>query len=222
MGDCVMSTTLNVPPEITCLTARDLMRRAADREQVAIKTFIGMAAVSQPLQTYQLTNGSLTSLVRIAKGDIKQLGERDQSELKFQVELLASLGICRKKRGVVFTAGTRILGIASEDDDFNLMLFKLLVENDHHASDIAKKLAASDGIVVVSWTELGLGGIRSLSDLAEEFVATDPRISRLGMNLDPDHDQQPPSGKLFVVEQDQPALFASWERLAGRILVNLV
>lgn len=137
---------------------------------------------------------------------------------KFDLQIALCVGFTLniERRGIVFCTLAHGTFLSASDRLPNFRMFKALTENDKNAPAVAKELAESDnGSIVVSWTDLGLGGIRSLAGLFVEFARNNNALNRLGLRgevFDPQpHPQfQPPGDKMFVVEPAQPKLFDTW------------
>lgn len=99
-----------------------------------------------------------------------KLLDGDECKFNLQVTLSVSFGINLEKRGIVFVPQAHGSFLSPVDQLPNFRMFKALVESDKNAPAVAKELAASDGSIVVTWTELGLGGIRKFADLFAEFA----------------------------------------------------
>ena len=98
-------------------------------------------------------------------------------------------------------------------------MFKALIGSDEgEVLPIARDLAASDGYVVVNWTEIGLGGIMKISDLFAEFCCVNREIFQLGGNRRGVFDPIPiplyrqPGDELIVAESAQPNLFKTCQK----------
>ena len=147
--------------------------------------------------------------------NFKLVEGKDRFDLR--IALFVGLGINFKfeKRGVVLVPQVRGSFVSAVDQLPNFRMFKALVELDTNAPAVAKELAASDGTIVVTWTEIGLGGVRRLADLFTEFAAPNEMIAWLGKNgcvFDPNpypHYHQP-GDELFITESAQPQIIKMW------------
>ncbi|MBI2021111.1 hypothetical protein HYS99_01190 [Candidatus Giovannonibacteria bacterium] len=88
-----------------------------------------------------------------------KLLEGDKNKFDLRVTLYVGFGLNLEKRGIVFVPRAHGTFLSPADSLPNFRMFKALVESDADALAVARELA-SDGSIVVSWTELGLGGIR--------------------------------------------------------------
>lgn len=99
----------------------------------------------------------------------------------------------------------------------NHRLFKALVEGPGATvPDVARELAQSEGIISVTWTELGLGGLRSIRALFDEFIQRKQELWELGLThkvFDPKPLQtfEKPDHDPFLIESAQPRLFRLWK-----------
>ncbi|MFC1629735.1 hypothetical protein ACFL11_00720 [Patescibacteria group bacterium] len=116
--------------------------------------------------------------------------------------------------------------ISPDDRLPNFRMFKELAENDVDAPDIAKELAASKGSVAITWTELGLGGIRTLVALFTEFARRNKAVMQLGRGrrvFDPNpyplHQQ--PGDQLFIVEPAQQKVIQTWRAQLSKYRASL-
>ncbi|MFY9458037.1 MAG: hypothetical protein WAP23_03925, partial [Candidatus Spechtbacterales bacterium] len=89
------------------------------------------------------------------------------------------------------------------------------------------ELAASDGSIVITWTELGLGGIRKLSHLFTEFAAQNETVAQLGRSGEvfdpvPNPRYQQPGDELFIAEPAQPKLIQTWRTQLNEYRAHLI
>lgn len=142
----------------------------------------------------------------------------DNNNQKFDLRVSLNVGftISIKKRGVVFCPLTHNPFVSANDRLPNFRMFKALVESDEDAPAVAKELAASDGNIIVNWTDLGLGGIRNLINLFDEFVGQNETVKELAKKqevfnpaLYPQYQQ--PGDELFITEPAQPKVFQMWQ-----------
>lgn len=155
------------------------------------------------------------------------LVEGDKRAFDLRMTLSVGFGINFEKRGVVFVPQAHGSFVSAADQLPNFRMFKSLVENDPDAPAVAKELAASDGTLVVTWTELGLGGIRRLADLFVEFAARNETVAQLGRNGDvfdpaPNPRYQQPGDELFIPEPAQPKIVETWRAQLNEYRSHLV
>lgn len=156
-----------------------------------------------------------------------KLLEGDKRRFDLQVTLSVGFGLNLEKRGIVLVPQAHGPFVSAADSLPNLRMFKALVESDEDAPAVVKELATSDGSIVVSWTELGLGGIRKLSHLFSEFAARNETVAQLGRNREvfnpaPNSRYQQPGDELFVAESAQPKLFQAWRAQLNEYRAHLV
>lgn len=153
--------------------------------------------------------------------------EGDKSGFDLRVTLSIGFGLNLEKRGVVFVPQAHGSYVSAADSLPNFRMFKMLVESDADASSVAKELAASDGNIVVMWTELGLGGIRKLSHLFSEFATQNETVAHLGRNGEvfnpaPNPRYQQPGDELFIAEPAQPKVIQAWRTQLNEYRAHLV
>lgn len=156
-----------------------------------------------------------------------KLLEGDKRTFDLRMTLYVGFGINLEKRGVVIVPQAHGSFLSAADRLSNFRMFKALVENDDDVPAVAKELAASDGTIVVTWTELGLGGIRRLADLFTEFAARNETVARLGRDGEvfdpaPNSPYQQPGDELFIPEPAQPKIIESWRAQLNEYRSHLV
>lgn len=157
-----------------------------------------------------------------------KLGEEgDKRGFDLRMTLSVGFGINFQKRGVVLVPQAHGSFVSAADHLPNFRMFKALVELDADAPAVAKKLAASDGTAVVTWAELGLGGIRRLADLFAEFATRNETVVQLGRNGDvfnpaPSSRYQQPGDELFIPEPAQPKIIETWRAQLNEYRLHLV
>lgn len=144
-----------------------------------------------------------------------KLLEGNSNKFDLRVSLGVSFVVNIKKRGIVFWPQAQGTFLSPMDHLPNFRMFKALAEKDKKAPAVAKELAASDGSIVITWTELGLGGIRKLSDLFAELAGQNETIKQLGRGGDMLDPVPYPSyyrqvDELFIAEPAQPKIFQAW------------
>ena len=156
-----------------------------------------------------------------------KLLEGDKRTFDLRVTLSVGFGLNLEKRGVVLVPQAHGSYVSAADSLPNFRMFKALVESDTDAPEVARELAASDGTIVVTWTELGLGGIRKLSHLFSEFTARNETVAQLGGNGEvfnpaPNPRYQQPGDELFVAEPAQPKVIQAWRVQLNEYRAHLV
>lgn len=156
-----------------------------------------------------------------------KLMEGDKRGFNLRVTLSVGFGFNFEKRGVVLVPQARGTFFSAADRLPNFRMFKALVENDPDAPAVAKELAASDGTLVVTWTEIGLGGIRGLADLFMEFTARNETVAQLGrdgkvFDPAPNPRYQQLSDELFIPEPAQPKIIETWRAQLNEYRSHLV
>lgn len=134
------------------------------------------------------------------------------------ISLGVTLRLNQRERGIVllpFAFGTFL---SPSDHLPNFRMFKALTDSDKDAPDVAKDIAKSDDeCIVVSWTELGLGGIRSISGLFAEFAHGNGDVEKLARMAEEVFAPQPypkhshPLSELYIAETAQPDLLRAWQ-----------
>jgi hypothetical protein len=237
-------------------TALDLLRRAAAYKGLKLREGASRAC-SEPIKTYFLDSKLLAVLAErgIKKQprpdcnyQVFTLVDENPQEkfpgwapsnywnfkpldngrgFDLRVTLSVHLSISVKSRGIVLVPEAYGSFVSPADRLPNFRMFKALVENDDAAPDIAKELAASDGSIVVTWTDLGLGGIRRIADLFNEFAGQNETVKRLAWNEEifnpvPYPRYQKPSEELFVAEPVQPKILRTWRQQLDDYRTRLV
>lgn len=139
----------------------------------------------------------------------------DHPKFDFRISLSFGFEHNVRKRGIVFWPRAYGTGVSAADNLPNFRMFKALTECDNNALPIAKEIAASDGFIIVTYSDIGLGGIRSMFELFQEFANNKDSVLQLSRNTKifnpaPEPLYQQPGDRLFVVEPAQPKLFNIW------------
>ncbi len=239
-----MKNGLELMIGVDVFTLLGLFRKAAIDKGLEFHESI--MSISSPIKMYELNNRLLTFLAtrNIKRQDRPDCGneiftlidENPQdkvpgwapsnywnfklSEAKnmfdLQVMISVSFDLNLEKRGIVLIPKASGSFVSPTDLLSNFRMFKALVESDNNAPVVAKELAASDGSIVVLWTDLGLGGIRKLSHLFLEFAGENRAILELGrdgkiFNPSPNfHKSLDLNYERFITERAQPKLFQIW------------
>lgn len=236
----------------------DLIKKAAAHKRLSFCEAT-LDAYSEPIKVYALDDKLLAALAKqgIKRQDrpdcrneiFTLVDENPQKEVpgwmpsnywnfkllenKKQFDLCVTLSvgfeINLKKRGIVCWPQAHGTFVSAGDQLPKSRMFKILTDSDVNAPAIAKELAASDGSIIVTWTDLGLGGIRKIEDLFAEFVGSNKTVERLAVNhdvFDPDprSPHQQSGNKLFIAELAQPKIFQVWrtqlEDYRNRLILN--
>lgn len=235
----------NLVAGVDSFTLLDLFRKAAAFKGTIFqeRNYTGALAIyrSEPIKVYELTyrlitllsthgidrkireNGTLASLVDTNPYPSTPGWAHSNYwnfllpiHEKYPMTLSVNLSLSIKRRGIVFEPRASGPFVSAEDRLPNFRMFKILTDGDRHASSLAKELARSDGSIVVSWTELSLGGIRKLTDLFAEFAQGNKDVEDLGQydrvfNPKVYGDSQRPLNEIFITEPAQPRLFELWQ-----------
>ncbi len=135
-----------------------------------------------------------------------------------RITLFVGFGLNIEKRGIVLMPQAMGTSLSPSDHLPNFRMFKALVEWDNLPCQGAQKIAKSEeGNTVVTWTELGLGGIRRISNLFSEFVGRNTIVRDIADKQEvfvpfPHPKLRNPGDEQFVVEPAQPKVFATWRK----------
>jgi len=140
------------------------------------------------------------------------------SKTKFDMKIIlcVGFGFNYKARGISLVPHAPGTFVSPVDQLPNFRMFRALVQSGGATPAVAKELAASDGTLTVTFTDLGLGGIRSISQLFSEFAGGNGIIDEIGLNGDvfepaPHPRNQQPGDELFVAEPSQGKVFDAWK-----------
>jgi hypothetical protein len=133
--------------------------------------------------------------------------------LSLSIELQLSI----RERGIIFFPTVSATLRSPSSRLSNRWAFNALVDyDDSNLPDIAKQLAVSqEGRILVSWTEMGLGGLRQMIDLFLEVAKHKEDVFALGQAKESIFYPAPIAHKgdsLFVAETIQPSIFKAWEK----------
>lgn len=251
-----MKTTAVLTMGVDAFTLLDLLKKAAAYKGLKLQEDT-LKAYSEPIKVYLLEDKLLAVLAergikQQARPDCRNeiftlVDENPQEKVpgwtpsnywnfllegnghKFDLRVSLSVGfeINTKKRGIVSWPQAHGSFPSAGDKLPNFRMFKALVESDDDVPAIAKELAASDGSIVITWTGLGLGGIRKLADLFTEFAGRNETIAQLGKNQKifdpvPNPQYQQPGDELFVAELAQPKVFQAWRTQLNEYCTHLI
>lgn len=135
-------------------------------------------------------------------------------EIKLYIELIFD----ERQRAVVLLPKTMASLLSPIDHWPNFRMFQALVEADEKPPAIAKEIAdTKTGQLLVTFTDLGLGGIRSLLDLfLLEFAYKNKTVVDLAQaypvfDPHPLHRYREQTGRVLIAEPAQPKIFQAWE-----------
>ena len=123
-----------------------------------------------------------------------------------------------RERGIIFTPHANGTYLSALDKFVNFKVFEAAADCDRSAHPLISEIIAGRGIITVHWTDIHLGGIRSILALFNEFRRDNEEIKKLGhSNLSPFYPNplsdrwNEAEANLFLPEQYQPALFRLWQ-----------
>lgn len=134
-----------------------------------------------------------------------------------KMSLVAGLGINMERRGIVLWPHASGTFVSASDPLPNFRMFEALTENDRHAPKVAPEIISQkENGLLISWADLGLGGIRKMSTLFGEFSKGNKAIERLAEKqevFDPNpYPYHQESGlEMFLAEPAQPYIFQFWQ-----------
>jgi len=136
----------------------------------------------------------------------------DKEKDKLILRLKVQARINYRKRGVVLRPAA--IGTFLSPTDFlpNKRIFEIAFQYNPTIHGVIHEIADGNGEIIIDWTNIGLGGIRHIAYLFDEFcggkkelkeLALSQRLSPFNPNLD--------SEKKYLPEQFQSMLFDLWE-----------
>lgn len=137
----------------------------------------------------------------------------------YNYDLLISLSVryevSTKKQGIILLPLAIGTVLSPADHLPNLRMFQALVESDRDAPAIAKEIAGNASGLIVTWSDLGLGGIRRLTELFHEFTNRNVAIENLSrqdgvFSPTPHPYQQQLTDELFITELAQLRILKAW------------
>ena len=132
-----------------------------------------------------------------------------------RISLAVKFEVSARYHGIRIFTTARGTYVSAADHLPNFRMFKALVELGGDAPPVAKELTESErGTIVIGWTELGLGGVRGISELFEEFVRGNQVVRLLARERRVFEPQPYPpletNEGMFFAEPAQPRLFKIW------------
>lgn len=218
-------------------TLLDLLRKAA--EHVGLKLEEGAReARSEPIITYTLDEALINFLKSHGyttdrrSDDVFALGSEsghywwlfDTKEGRAkEISLLVGLAAHRGDRGIRILPMVRGSAGATDNLEYHTRMFRLIAEFQDEKSPLVRELvkniaANTEEYMVVGWTELGLGGIRSLRELFEEFSKGIEASRKLAIGSQNPFDPVPyprydnPGDEIYIPEPNQRAILRFWEK----------
>ena len=140
------------------------------------------------------------------------------TERDFRLQLLVALEFNQTKRSIVFHPEVSATLAHPANQYLNCRMWNVLVEIDKDSSSVAKELAAGgEAGLLVTWTDMGLGGIRSFENLFDEFADGKQTLCDLAQSREvffplPYARYESPGDEIFVVENMHHIVFDTWER----------
>lgn len=241
-----MAKTLNLVRGGEVFTLLDLLEKAAEFEGLKLEKKWSKA-ISKPIKSYQLDRRLLSKLAEkgIKKKDrpddvftlvdenpqqvtpgwrpsnywnFKRPDHNPKKDFDLRIELRIGFRLSQEDRGFMLVPLAYGTFLSPTDALPNYRMFRALVEGDEMLPLVAKRMVKEE--IVITWTDLGLGGLRRMSELFGEFAQGKDSILHLGHNGDifspvplPRYEQ--PGGELFVAEVAQPKLFRAWREQLG-------
>jgi len=234
---------VSLEPRVDFFTLSEILQMAAAHKGLVLRPD-ARKAYTEPVKEYKLTREVLTflsergitrqprpdsifTLVDTNPQGPKTPGWSHSNYWNFQrskdgegafdvrVDLCVGLVESTSERGVILSPLAHGSFLSPTDRLPNFRMFKALVDQDPEAPEIAKELAASDGSIVVTWADLGLGGLRRLADIFWEFARDNEPVQSLAREQKvfdpvPLPRYQQPGGEMYVAEPAQPRIFAVW------------
>ncbi len=248
-----MRTKLTLTMGEDTFTLLDLLRKAAAHKGLEFHEG-AQKAYSKPIKVYELDQRLLDALKdrgfrledrpdcryeiftivdtkspRDLGGNYWNFSRLKADKIKFdlRVGLVIGFGLNIEKRGVTLVPRTHGSFLCPASDRPHFRMFKALVESDDNAPAVAREIAQSEGTIVVTWTDLGLGGIRRIADLFAEFAGNREMVRDLCHRADifdpmPYQRYEQPGEELFIAEPAQPKVFQAWRAQLSEYRESLV
>ncbi len=132
--------------------------------------------------------------------------------------------ICRmnyKERGVIFSPYVQREFLSSSDTLSCLRFFRVVAEYDKHAPALIRQVAQNEKLTV-SFTAIGLSGIRSLAMLFEEFRCYNDEILQLANSgMSPFNPSPSTDDALYAPEYIQASILELWKIQLNKLLSSL-
>lgn len=128
--------------------------------------------------------------------------------------LVLGFGMNEAGTGVVLSPKVRSAGQTPGDRDAHASLFRALVAYDKDSPALAREIVENGGRITVAWTEIGLGGLCSLSQLFLRFAGENEAVKMVkNAGVFHPHPRDPASdfrGDIFLTESAQSRIMAGW------------
>ena len=217
----------------TLITSLDIFKMAALHKGLELQENTSTRVCSKPIRTYLLSDEQLKALEeqgfrQQARPDCKNeiltlikeaefwnfkqspKGSNEGWPFDLRIILTVDFEINAEKGGVVLwpMAHSPFLSPANRSPHF--IMFKTLVEADENALDIAKEIASSGGSIIITWTNIGLDGVRRIDDLFAEFVSENEKVKQLGRTGEVFDPAPYAHDKLFIIKSAQSEIVKMW------------
>jgi len=236
-------------------TLLDLLRKAGENKELKLEKESESDAYSNTIATYTLDRKLLNFLAernikqQPRPDDIFTLSDENwqekvpgwhpsnywnfkkvdgKNEFDLHLDLVAGINLARSEdRGI--RLHTKVHGslLSPSDRLPNFRVFKALVESGvQEVPLVAKELVDNEGFLIVSWTELGLGGIRKMSSLFFEVFPDKKElhaIANQGRVFNPPPFRQSMGDpEIFIAEPAQPKVIKAWHEQIKKYSESLV
>ncbi len=239
-----MTEQKTIQVEVGFYTLSDLFKSVAKLMGLKLRDAETSRVISRPLRSYTLDHTLMAALAKQGirqhprtDDTITLADENPQNETpgyhpsnywnfkrpdgengvapELRIDLCVELLMNFKERGIVLLPRAQGGGVSPVDPLPNFRMFRALTEADPKPLRVAKRIAANEGGVVVTWSDLGLGGLRTLSMLFNEFKGGNENIETLARKVgvfEPNpYALLRNGGSLeFVPERAQPLIFRAW------------
>ncbi len=137
-----------------------------------------------------------------------------RTEADYKLTIYLRLSVSEKERGVIAVpeVGGNYSGGACHRPTINKFVMAV-AEYSQDTHPLLKEMA-TDSYPTIYWSDIGLGGIRSVNALFGELYGYSESVSRLAYsNVSPFAPSPKQAGyNYFVIESDQPRLFEQWKK----------
>lgn len=208
-------------------TTRELLELAAGSKGVDLRD---NTKQSRAIKSYALDSHLLSLLkedgVRVysesqylileyAGGRWNYTPHKGKNYLDLHIDLEVMAYVKQEYRGVLFVPYVWGCSGCSSEAMPHKHMFQLLVECDENSLQIAREIAESEGEgLVVGWSELGLGGLRTLGEVFREFFGENEVIEHIARKeyvFDPlPYPRFPRDKTIHVIEPAQPRIIQAW------------